>query len=105
MFLGGLTSFTDLDTVTAYLMLAHPAVFRERPVLETVTPLPLHTIVGILIFIPGFMSCEVGLRWYSNTPKLDCNHHLQKRIAQAQTVAFLYLPLLGQELLDGWVAF
>lgn len=52
MSFGGFTSFIDLDIITAHLTLAHLAIFRERPILETVTPLPLHPIVGVLILIP-----------------------------------------------------
>ena len=67
------TSFTDLNIVTAHLTLPHLAVVRERPVLETVTTLPFHAIVGILIFIPESVSCEVGSRRHLDTPKLDGN--------------------------------
>jgi hypothetical protein len=102
VFLGGLTSFTDLDIVTAHLTLAHLAVFRKRPVLETVTPLPLHAIVGILIFIPDSMSCGTGRSRYLDLPKLDGNLVICKgEQLFPQTVALLFLPFLGQESLDG----
>ena len=49
---GVLTGFINLNIVAAHLPLTHLPVFGERPVLKTIAPLPLHTIVGVLELIP-----------------------------------------------------
>lgn len=54
-----LTGFTDLDVVPAHLTLPHLAIFRKRPVLKAVAPLPLHTVMRILVFIPGWSQSRV----------------------------------------------
>lgn len=51
-----LTGIADLNIISTHLALAHLAIFREGPVLKTVTTLPLHVIVRILVLIPGVVS-------------------------------------------------
>lgn len=51
-----------LDIITAHLPLPHATIIGESPVLEPITPLPLHTIVLVLVLIPelhgDFVVCE-----------------------------------------------
>lgn len=42
---------SNLDVIAAHLPLPHTAVFREGPVLEAITALPLHLVVAILILV------------------------------------------------------
>ena len=84
-----LTSLGNLHIITTHLPLPHPAVLRERPVLETITPLPLQPIMRIAILIP----------------KLDRNLIVgEGEELLAQLVALFLLPFLGQEVLDFSVA-
>ncbi len=41
----------DLEIVTAHLPLTHTAVFRKGPVFETITTLPFHLVVSILVLV------------------------------------------------------
>lgn len=81
-----ITCFTNLDVIPAHLALAHLSILRECPILETVTPFPLHAIVSILVFIP----------------KLDSDLVVCKsEELLSQAIITLLLPLLSEELLDG----
>lgn len=51
----------DLNIITAHLPLAHAAIFRESPVFEAITTLPLHSIVAVLILIPE-LHCNLVVR-------------------------------------------
>lgn len=51
----------DLNIVPAHLPLAHAAIFRESPVFEAITTLPLHSIVAVLILIPE-LHCNLVVR-------------------------------------------
>ena len=80
---------TNLHIIPAHLSLPHAAVVGERPIFEPVTPLPLHPVVHILIFIP----------------KLDCNLVVRKREQLlAQLVIVLFLPFRLQEADNGSAA-
>jgi len=81
--------FLDLYIVSAHLPLPHTAIWRKCPVLESVTPLPLHAVRAVLEFIPE-LHRDAVLR--------KCEQLL------AQLVIMLAAPLFGQELLDGIVA-
>lgn len=48
----------DLNIIPAHLPLSHPTILRERPVLETITTLPLHSIMAVLILIPE-LDCDL----------------------------------------------
>jgi len=75
----------ELDIIATHLPLPHPPVLRKRPVLKTITTLPLHAIVGILILVP----------------ELDCDLVVgESEQLLAKLVALLLLPLLGQEVDD-----
>ena len=71
------------DIITTHLPFAHLSIFGERPVLQAIAPLPLHTIVCVLILIPELNS---------NLVVAECKELL------SQTVALFFLPLSGQEL-------
>jgi len=70
------------NIISAHLPLAHSAVLSERPVLKTVTPLPLHAIMRVLILVPELhRDLVIG----------ECEQLL------AQAVVLFLLPFLGQE--------
>jgi hypothetical protein len=70
------------DVVAAHLALPHSPIFSKRPVLEAITPLPLHPILRILILVP----------------KLNRNLVVRKsKELLAQTVVVLALPFLCEE--------
>ena len=85
MFQDKLTSLVDLNIVTAHLALAHLAIFRERPVLQTIASFPLHLVMRILILIPELYSdLIVG----------------EGKELFAKAVILLFVPLLGQKMLN-----
>jgi len=45
-------SSLDLNIIPTHLPFPHPAILSKRPVLEAITPLPLHPIVFVLVLIP-----------------------------------------------------
>lgn len=65
--------------------LAHFAVLCECPILEPITALPLHSVVGILKLVPE-LHCDLVVG--------------EREEFLAQTVALLLLPFFGQELLN-----
>lgn len=65
---------------------ALPLWFQNLPILKTITPLPLHSVMCVLVFIPEL---------YCNLVVVKCEQLLPK------LVALLLFPLLGQELDDG----
>lgn len=80
-----LTSFIDLDIIAAHLPFAHLPIVGKGPVFETIAALPFQAIVGVLVLIP----------------ELDSNLVLGKsEQLLAQSVVLLFLPLLGQEVLN-----
>lgn len=42
----------QLDVVPTHLTLPHYAILPKRPILKTITSLPLHAVVGIPILVP-----------------------------------------------------
>ena len=44
--------FGDLDIIPTHLPLTHNTILAKGPVFQTITALPLHTIMGILVFVP-----------------------------------------------------
>ena len=42
----------NINIITTHLPFAHTTIICESPVLQTITPLPLHPIVLILVLIP-----------------------------------------------------
>jgi len=81
----GLTRLLDLNIVTTHLSLAHLPILCKRPILETITPLPLHPIMRILILVP----------------ELDRDLILREREQLlAKSVVLLFLPFLGQKVFD-----
>ena len=80
-----LTRLLDLNIITTHLPLAHLPILCKRPILQTITPLPLHPIMRILILIP----------------ELDRDLVLEEREQLlAKSVVLLFLPFLGQEVFD-----
>lgn len=75
----------DHDIVPTHLSLAHPAILGECPVLQPITPLPLHLIVGVLVFIPELDGNLIGGKSKELFP---------------QTVRLFFGPLCGQEVDD-----
>jgi hypothetical protein len=79
----------DLNIISTHLPLAHDSILPERPVFESITALPLHAIMGILIFVPELDSDLV----LSESEEL-----------LAQLVVLLLVPFPGQEFNDGFSA-
>lgn len=80
------TVFSKQDIVSAHVSFSHlPSFTIESPILQTITPLPLHAVILVLIFIPELHSDFV----VGKGEKL-----------LAETIRLLLLPLLGQELDD-----
>src|SRR5215469_9651873 len=42
----------QLDVIPTHLTLPHYAILTKCPILKTITSLPLHTVIGILILVP-----------------------------------------------------
>jgi hypothetical protein len=42
----------QLDVIATHLPLSHPPIFSECPILQTITSLPLQTVLVILILVP-----------------------------------------------------
>lgn len=79
----------DLDIVSTHLPLAHSAILRERPVLQPITTLPLHTIVAILVLIPELhRDLVVG----------------ESEELFAQAIRLLLVPLPCEKVNDGFAA-
>ena len=72
----------DFDIITTHLPLPHHPILRERPVLQPITPLPLHAIVRILVLVPEL---------HRNLISAECEELL------AQLVVVFFVPLPGQE--------
>jgi hypothetical protein len=45
-------AYTKHDIVPRHLPLPHAPILRERPMLQTITPLPGHTVISVAVFIP-----------------------------------------------------
>jgi hypothetical protein len=51
----------DLNIIPAHLPLSHATILCKRPVLEAITPLPLHAIMFVLVLIPE-LDCDLVVR-------------------------------------------
>lgn len=80
-------SFLDLDIIPAHLPLTHPTIFRKSPILKTIASLPLHPVTAILVLVPELHGdLVVG----------------ESEQLLAQSIGLLLVPLLGQEVDDGF---
>jgi hypothetical protein len=79
----------QLDVIPAHLPLPHPPILSERPILKSVTALPLHTVFHILVLVPEL------------DRDLICSE-CEKLFPQ--TIVLLLLPLLCQKVYDLIVA-
>jgi hypothetical protein len=77
-----LTGFANLNIISAHLPLTHLSVFGERPILETITPLPLHAIMRVLELVPELHRDLVIRKGKQLFP---------------QTIVLFFLPLLREE--------
>jgi hypothetical protein len=80
-----LTGFANLNIISAHLPFTHLPVFGESPVFETITPLPLHSIMRVLELVPelyrDLVICK-GKQLFS------------------QTIVLFFLPLLCEKVFD-----
>jgi len=72
----------QLDIIPTHLTLSHHTILPERPILKTITTLPLHAVAGVLILVPEL---------HGNLVVRECKKFL------AQAVILLFLPLGGQK--------